>query len=601
MLIRLLIFLCTLTTAFGQYQLLDNKYSAKKKTRIIVSTMSTQLPASGFATIQVTVRNDEKNAVTWNFDFTHTDYSSFPYYRRSSSGESELKSADSVTCEAGKEKTVNFLVPLLTHFSNPSASTYGGATNQLQININADGLGSNHCQIDGAFQENWPSILISKTLYLPSQLILDREVNTAGHHSGISFGSMFNPEKLSSDWQSYTGFDRIILSDKDWLDIDPGARSAILAAVRLGSDLSIYSPQGTNFKELQIKTNGPAASSIKHGSGNISLSPWQGEHGFNPERLVRKLESDYKNKTRSGLLTQTSTRGGNALKDLLGNKSFNVALVVLVLILFGILVGPVNLFVFAKGGKRHKLFITTPLISIAASLLLLLVILFQDGIGGKGHRAVIMQVYPGENENSAYLTQHQFSRTGVLFGTGFETEKNTWVSPVVIPETRWARVHDGNFGSGSRYEVQSGDDKIEHSGDWFQSRSEFAHHALGVVSTRGRIELKNSSGAPSVQSTFDFPITDFFYLSADGTPWKTDQIGKGQNVTLQPATDAEYNAWIMSTMKKLPRAMKPNLQEIVRQPGHYYAITSEGPAIETSDSIKWESTNTIVTGPIYQP
>ena len=42
-----------------------------------------------------------------------------------------------------------------------------------------------------------------------------------------------------------------------------------------------------------------------------------------------------------------------------------------ILIAFGIIVGPVNLFVIARQGRRHRLFWTTPLISLIASLLLI--------------------------------------------------------------------------------------------------------------------------------------------------------------------------------------------------------------------------------------
>ena len=598
---RLLLFLCTLTTLSGQNNLLDNRYDEKKKTRIIVSTLTDQLPASGFATIRVKVRNDEKSAVTWKFNFKHTEYNSPRYRPRSSSGRNELTSADSVTCEPGKEKTVDFLVPLLTHFSLSGRHSFRSSS-QLNISITASGgLGSNHCDIQGAFEDDWPSILISEGLYLDEKNNLDYEVNTSGYHSGTQFGSMFYPDQMSSDWRAYLGFEHVMMSDKDWLDLDPAARSAILSAVRLGTELSIYSKAGTNFRELQIKTDSPASRSIPHGMGSITLPKWAHQNGFDPTELVNEMRTKYRGATRSELLTHASVTSSNPLMELLGKKSFNIALVVLVLIIFGILVGPVNLFVFAKGGQRHKLFITTPIISVAASLLLLLIILFQDGIGGNGHRAVIMQVYPGENENAAYLTQQQFCRTGVLFGTDFETEKNTWVSPVVIPESRWARVHHKNLGAGSRYEVQAGDNNIKHSGDWFQSRSEYAHHAIGVVSTRGRIELKNQNGAPTVQSTFDFPVSRFFYLSPTGEFWKTDQIDKGQSVTLTPASQHEYTAWMIDTKKSLPAALKPDMQKIMNQPGHYYALTDEAPGIGTFDSIDWKSTTTVVTGPIYQP
>ena len=98
------------------------------------------------------------------------------------------------------------------------------------------------------------------------------------------------------------------------------------------------------------------------------------------------------------------------------------------LVLFGILVGPVNLFVLAKSGRRHRLFITTPLISLGASLLLILLIIFQDGFGGRGMRRVLMEVRPDAGQNAAFLHQEQIARTGILTGTA-----SPWIPPASSP------------------------------------------------------------------------------------------------------------------------------------------------------------------------
>src|SRR5690606_21574539 len=80
------------------------------------------------------------------------------------------------------------------------------------------------------------------------------------------------------------------------------------------------------------------------------------------------------------------------LQQSYGSQEFRYGLFIGVLVLFAIIVGPVNLFVFAKVGKRHRLFITTPIISLATSLLLVGLIILQDGFGGSGFRRVLMEV-----------------------------------------------------------------------------------------------------------------------------------------------------------------------------------------------------------------
>src|SRR5690606_18267044 len=121
-------------------------------------------------------------------------------------------------------------------------------------------------------------------------------------------------------------------------------------------------------------------------------------------------------------------------------------LFVVVLIAFGLLVGPVNLFVFAKSGQRHRLFITTPIISLATCALLILLILIQDGTGGRGERIVLMEVRPDADENRAYLHQEQVSRTGVLLGSSFELKESAVISPVPLADSPWTRLKPGTSG-----------------------------------------------------------------------------------------------------------------------------------------------------------
>jgi hypothetical protein len=127
---------------------------------------------------------------------------------------------------------------------------------------------------------------------------------------------------------------------------------------------------------------------------------------------------------------------------LLGTRSFASWQVLVFLVIFGVLVGPVNLFVLAPAGKRHKLFITTPLLSIGASIVMVGLILIQDGTGGTGRRFIAINLQP--DEAAAYVTQEQISRTGVLFGTGFEMKQPVLIEPVALPDTPWVKLKSTN-------------------------------------------------------------------------------------------------------------------------------------------------------------
>lgn len=98
------------------------------------------------------------------------------------------------------------------------------------------------------------------------------------------------------------------------------------------------------------------------------------------------------------------------------------------MLVFAVLVGPVNLFVLAPARRRHRLFFATPLISLGAAGLLVLAVILSDGTGGKGERFVWMENVP--EENVSYLQQYQYSRCEAMFSTGFEIPKAAFFAPM---------------------------------------------------------------------------------------------------------------------------------------------------------------------------
>jgi len=264
-------------------------------------------------------------------------------------------------------------------------------------------------------------------------------------------------------------------------------------------------------------------------------------------------------------------------------------------VIFAILVGPVNLFVFAKSGQRHKLFITTPIISLAASLLLIALIIIQDGFGGSGMRRVLMEVRPDAGVNAAFIHQEQFCRTGVLTGSGFTIGTSATFEPVPIASSRWARYTDSP-GTKGNFNLQPADGKLSATGDWFQSRSEHGHILSAVISTRGRIERTETPG--TYLSTFSFPIDTLYFLDEAGQWHRADDIKAGKRFTpapvdltmVLPELNREANAFSGRNQKLF--------QTVISRRGHFAAITTHAPGVDTHPGIRWKETRTIITGPV---
>ncbi|MEZ5304936.1 MAG: hypothetical protein R3F11_30450 [Verrucomicrobiales bacterium] len=279
------------------------------------------------------------------------------------------------------------------------------------------------------------------------------------------------------------------------------------------------------------------------------------------------------------------------LQKRMGNMDFSGIQVIILLIIFGVLVGPVNLFVFAKPGQRHRLFFTTPLISLGASLILLLLILLQDGIGGHGHRFIALILSPGEKK--AFITQEQVCRTGVLLGRSFETAEDAFIWPVVLQRSAWTRSSASSADSDAAFALEG----RTYSGDWFKSRSEQAHFAQSAMATRARLAVNGPADRPKLESSLEITLATAFYRDSDGKLWKAEGAVKaGQPADLVEATPSEFTLWKGELLALAAKHTRSRLDDLLDQRGQIYAEaeTAGDFAIETLDSIDWEDHTLVV-------
>ncbi len=140
--------------------------------------------------------------------------------------------------------------------------------------------------------------------------------------------------------------------------------------------------------QLQLPT--PDGKPGAYGFGQVGV---QNVTAFPPDTTVLQglIEHDGANPARQ-VDFDYSTWG---LRDKVGSFTVHTGLILSFVLVFGALIGPVNLFVFARGKKRFRLFWTTPLISIIASVALIVGILLTDGIGGSGKQLIAVFSLPG--------------------------------------------------------------------------------------------------------------------------------------------------------------------------------------------------------------
>lgn len=596
---RLLLLVSAILPLEAQETLFHHVPDPKTRAGVEAVALFSQPGTGGFLPVRLTVNNPSEGDRQLFLSSSSTD----SYYGGQGS---ESSASISITAPAGRISTHDILVPCTTVLN----FGYGGSGNS-QFNLSLSGsFGSTVGHLSGSYGVDQPAILLSEPLFTPNASSLDSAFMAASSSSyrgsSSSFAAKFDPRLLPEDWRAYIGYDVIAMTDADWGNASPGARTAILRWNRLGGEIVLYTLSSTSSpSSLGFEPDSAGNVHLNRSFGRVTLLPIGSDLKLDAAETLAHFTKRLRNTPSNGSIRSDFSNSW-PLQGTFGQRGYNHGLFILILVAFGILVGPVNLFVFAKSGRRHRLFITTPLIALGASVLLIALIVLMDGFGGRGMRLQLMEIRPDDGEHSAYILQEQISRSGVLLGGGFQLDEPAVMTSVPLPESQWTRLTLSNNGGGMRYESRFQDGKLDLDGDWFQSRSEQGHYLRAIVPTRGRIEARNSAGAPSFLSTFDFEIKTLYYLDDSGGWWKAEKVAPGKAFTCTSADTSEATGFIADSAQQLSARSRilvhnPRGGTLTARPGHFIATTDAAPGIDTLKSIKWSDTRTIITGPIARP
>lgn len=558
-------------------------------------------PPSGYAPLRIVATNDSDGDRLWDFSLT----SQLNLYRSENLHRSSLQ----IRTTAHGTQSATHLAPLATQYGS---STPWADNHQLSITLNVSGAGfwsfTDHSQRSLEF----PAVAISKSLAQANHARLMDEVEQRAKSSSTSrggssrlFGSEFNPADLPEDWLGLSGFDVVMMTGAEWHLLKAGQRLAIIQWARLGGQIDLYGSTTLTAASADL----PVDSAGRLSLGDVHFRTWDGTN-LPPEATVGRL---WRQATRVKRLTSSYTgqTGSSphakpdwAILNALGLRQFASWQVVAFLVIFGLLVGPVNLFLLAPSGKRHKLFITTPLLSIAASLFMVVIILFQDGIGGEGARLVVVNLIP--DEASAYVSQEQASRTGVLLGAGFAMKQPALIEPLALPATPWVKLTN-SYSSQSVALAQEG---TMRSGNYFQSRAEQGQLLHAVIPTRARLEIKmekQPETIPTVTSALGFTLDELFYVDNEGGVWHHPQpLLTGQQTLLQKSNTVSLRkAWALFTSHSAGQQKQTLLSvangSLPRNTFFGRAKAAPSLTLETLPAIRWQEDRVVLFGHVKLP
>ena len=447
--------------------------------------------------------------------------------------------------------------------------------------------------VDIVLSKEHPVVAISERLFTLNGSALDAELHKLTSQPEIVFGGSFLPEALPSDVNSLLGYEVFMMTPTDWQDMSPGTRNTLQQWVRAGGHLLLVSDRDAiDLDELGFQVESQKNESTwLSGLGSLVHLGNQDLERLDTGVIAGVVSSLVGKPGIKETIEDFQSRWG-AL-TLFGLKGFNPFFIILVLLGFALLVGPINLFVFAKSGQRHRLFLTTPIISLATSLLLILLIIFQDGFGGQGVRVQHIETGTAESPN-AIIAQEQLVRTGVLFSSQFTLPENTIITPVLIPPSDRSRFTIQDRGADAALRVDPAEKGYTYSGDYYKSRSETAQWMESVRPSRERLTLLPDAEQPTVTSTFSYPLERIYYFTPDNKVWTAEAVPPGAKVTLEQSDFKEHRDKLDQNIGS--QVLKRRVESALERSHSFVAYTSEAPGIDSLEAINWTRTETVITG-----
>lgn len=550
------------------------------------------LPSWGHYPLQVTIRNT--GILPVELSLHSLSYSRLYYYRNRKKCEHEA--SYTLRCPVGEEKVYDLLIPV-SRIVRPEYSYRDTGSSSLELNYRYRGESVETTYLNADLKDHDKSLT---DVY--SENILPRTLDL--NHDYIC---VLNTELLPTNLKGLTGYDKISLLESEYETLNSAQKRALKQWVKMGGKLTICSLQphklvkvlqsedkNLTFKNYNYKS--ARASQVANlGSGVIFTFLIDSEKENFYVDLNHHLEKSKTLNEKIDLLTinrNFSAIESWRLLEKLGGYKMGIVLFLLLLIIFVILVGPINFFVLTNRNTRYKLLVTTPLISIVMSGVFILLIILSDGFGGNGQRILIKNI--DTKEKKAFIYQEQVSRTGVLLGSDFSLPSEMQISQVSIPKSRYSRVSPSKRNTNESYQERTGENQVHYSGSYFSSRSENGHVLVGTQVTQSAVTINNEGEQLVIESTLEETLEEI-YIRYNGKLYHAKNLKTGGAVVLVEIKSHQWNKIQGKYVSLFTKDFGEILTKLSMRENSYMAYSSKTNGVETFTSIDWE-TEAIVTG-----
>lgn len=328
--------------------------------------------------------------------------------------------------------------------------------------------------------------------FTPSDLENAFGKNNTSYGSGVTRCVVLSPERLSGEWQAYAGLAGVWIQARDWKQAAPAAREAILRAAKAGQRVLFYNigSESLEAAAFEGRKNGwaeplPEGRGIADEGFAFGFGKILGLRGdiVGKGELPARYKMDGANLLDSHFTTETAAIPG--VGDPPRVTFFWIVLA------FAFLLGPINLMIVSRFGRRVLFLVTTPILALFAVTVLVTYSAVHEGFGIHGNVRTIGFLNPDEKELALCSSVSIYS--GVYPGRWPYRPETLCVDTA----SRHRNPQEYYYRSGRRSSQRTAEVDWSQgqniSGGWVPSRELRGLNTAQVVPCRGRLVLERGA------------------------------------------------------------------------------------------------------------
>jgi hypothetical protein len=331
----------------------------------------------------------------------------------------------------------------------------------------------------------------------------------------------------SENWLAYSPFDAVVLSDSDLNSMSPAVLTAVGDYLQAGGNVVL-----PGRKDLPAAWHSYAIKSLKDGVeysvgfGRCFVLNAEDPGSFSP-KTVQALRDTVRDAAHYWRGLPDDVGAANNAMPVVQNLKIPTRGIVIIMIAFIVIIGPVNIVYLTRHRRRTWMLWTIPVISLFTTLVVFAYSLLREGIT-PDTRIAGLTLIDQVSHHTATIGATAFY-CPLTPGGGLHFDYETEATPL---------VHAG-YGSGASREVDW--TQSQHfSHGWISARVPAHFHLRKSGTGRERIQVVNVNGKREIINGLGAPLKSLWFADADMNIYEATDVAAGQKAGLIPSHQLHF-------------------------------------------------------------